>query len=58
MTDARNESWRTRTWDELKSETQARADRGAYPVFGIGPSDARAALGQINSLEPDEWGAA
>ena len=30
-----DEGWQTRTWEELKSETQARVERGAYPVFGI-----------------------
>jgi hypothetical protein len=34
MTD---DGWQTRTWEELKAETQARAERGAYPVFGIWP---------------------
>jgi pimeloyl-ACP methyl ester carboxylesterase len=55
MSEAR---WQTRSWEELKAETQARADRGAYPVFGISPDDARAALAMITSLDPDEWGAA
>jgi esterase FrsA len=54
MTDA----WQTRTWDELKAETLARAERGAYPVFGIKPEDAREALAMIGSLDPEEWGAA
>ena len=27
-----DDGWQTRTWDELKAETQARAERGAYPV--------------------------
>ncbi len=53
-----DERWQTRTWEELKAETQARADRGAYPVFGISPDDAREALAMISSLDPDEWGAA
>jgi pimeloyl-ACP methyl ester carboxylesterase len=53
-----DERWQTRTWEELKAETQARADRGAYPVFGISPDDAREALEMISSLDPDEWGAA
>jgi pimeloyl-ACP methyl ester carboxylesterase len=53
-----DQRWQTRTWEELKAETQARADRGAYPVFGISPDDARAALAMITSLDPDEWGAA
>ncbi len=50
--------WQTRTWEELKAETQARAERGAYPVFGIRPDDAREALATITSLDPEEWGAA
>jgi esterase FrsA len=50
--------WQTRSWEELKAETQARADRGAYPVFGISSDDAREALAMISSLDPDEWGAA
>jgi pimeloyl-ACP methyl ester carboxylesterase len=50
--------WQTRTWEELKAETQARAERGAYPVFGIAPEEARAALAAITSLDPEEWGAA
>jgi pimeloyl-ACP methyl ester carboxylesterase len=52
------DEWQTRTWEELKAETQARAERGAYPVFGISPADARAALASITSLDPQEWGAA
>jgi len=52
------QAWQTRTWDELKAETQTRADRGAYPVFGITPEDAREALAMITSLDPDEWGSA
>ena len=53
-----DEGWQTRTWDELKAETQARAERGAYPVFGIHPDDSREALAMIGSLDPEEWGAA
>jgi esterase FrsA len=52
------DEWQTRTWEELKAETQARADRGAYPVFGIRPDDAREALAMIGSLDPEEWGGA
>lgn len=52
------QEFQTRTWSELKAETQARADRGAYPVFGIKPADAREALSRIHSLDPDQWGAA
>lgn len=50
--------WQTRTWEELKAETQARATRSAYPVFGIRPEDAREALAKITSLDAGEWGAA
>ena len=47
-----------RTWDELKAETLARAERGAYPVFHLDLSDVHSALDDIHSLSPDEWGAA
>jgi esterase FrsA len=50
--------YQTRTWDELKAETLARAERGAYPVFAIKPDDARAALAMIHDLDPDAWGGA
>jgi esterase FrsA len=50
--------WEPRTWEEVKAETQARAERGAYPVFGISPGDARAALSNIYSFDPEQWGAA
>jgi esterase FrsA len=48
----------TRTWDELKAETLARAERGAYPVFHLDLNDVHSALDDIHSLSPDEWGAA
>src|SRR5438045_6312780 len=44
-----------RTLDELKTETQARADRNAYPLTGLKPDDVREALSHINSLDRDEW---
>ena len=47
-----------RTIEELKTETQARAERGAYPVNGIDPADAREALAAIKSRDPDDWAAA
>jgi len=47
-----------RTIEELKAETQARADRDAYPLIGIKPADARAALAKITTLDRDEWAAA
>jgi esterase FrsA len=47
-----------RTIEEIKTETLARAQTGAYPALGIAPGDARDALGRINSRDPDEWAAA
>ena len=47
-----------RSIDEIKAETLARAQTGAYPALGIQPGDAGDALGRINSRDPDEWAAA
>jgi esterase FrsA len=47
-----------RTIDEIKAETIARAQTGAYPVLGIQPSDADAAFSRIKTRDPDEWAAA
>jgi esterase FrsA len=47
-----------RTIDEIKAETLARAQTGAYPALGIQPDDAGDALGRIHSRDPDEWAAA
>ena len=47
-----------RTIDEIKTETLARAQTGAYPALGIQPSDASNALARIHSRDPDEWAAA
>jgi esterase FrsA len=47
-----------RTIDEIKSETLARAQTGAYPALGIQPADASDALSRIKSRDPDEWAAA
>ena len=47
-----------RTIDEIKTETRARAQTGAYPALGIQPVDAADALGRINTRDPDEWAAA
>ena len=52
------DQWQTRTWPELKAETQARADRGAYPLAGLRPDDVREALAQIDSLDRDQWAGA
>src|SRR5262249_48845630 len=47
-----------RTLEELKAETQARADRNAYPLTGLKSADVRAALAKITSLDRDQWSAA
>jgi len=44
-----------RTIEELKLETQARADKGAYPVIGLLPADVREALAMIKTRDRDEW---
>jgi esterase FrsA len=45
----------TRTLEELKTETQARADRNAYPLTGLKAEDVRKALSALSSLDRDEW---
>src|SRR6201987_5602866 len=47
-----------RTIEEIKTETLARAQTGAYPALGIQPADAAEALGRIKGRDPDEWAAA
>ncbi len=47
-----------RTIEEIKTETLARAQTGAYPALGIQLADAADALGRIRTREPDEWAAA
>ncbi|HTB00035.1 MAG TPA: alpha/beta fold hydrolase [Bradyrhizobium sp.] len=47
-----------RTIDEIKAETLARAQTGAYPALGIQPDDAKDALGRIKTRDADEWAAA
>ena len=46
----------TRTWEELKQETQRRVDKNLGPVGGLKSDDAREALSNIHSLDRDEWG--
>ena len=48
----------TRTWEELKEETQRRVDKNLGPVAGLKSDDARQALANIHSLDRDEWAAA
>lgn len=50
--------WGPLNLQELKAETQRRADRNLPPIAGIKPDDARAALAQIGSLEREDWAAA
>src|SRR3982751_3492287 len=52
------QSWGPRTLDELKQETVRRAERNIVPLTGIKAEDAREAMAQLNSLEPDDWAAA
>src|SRR2546430_16650905 len=46
-----------RTLEELKAETQARADRNAYPLIGLKPDEVREALARLTSMDRDEWAA-
>ena len=46
-----------RTIDEIRTESQARAERGNYPMIGLDPADVRAALAGIQTRDPDEWAA-
>src|SRR3984893_16279087 len=46
-----------RTIEEIKVETQARAERGAYPLIGLDPGDVREALSHISTRDRDEWAA-
>ena len=46
-----------RTIEEIKVEAQARAERGAYPLIGLDPTDVREALSHISTRDRDEWAA-
>jgi esterase FrsA len=48
----------TRTWEELKKETQLRVDKNLGPVGGLKSEEAHEALSNIHSLDRDEWAAA
>ncbi len=48
--------WGPLTLDELKLETQRRADRNQPPIAGIKPDDARAAVAQLTRLDPSVAG--
>ena len=47
-----------RNLEELKAETLARAERGAYPAIGLKTDDVKEALAKVHSLDRDEWAAA
>src|SRR5258706_432420 len=47
----------TRTWEQLKEETQRRVDKNLGPVGGLKSEDAREATSNIHSLDRDEWAA-
>jgi esterase FrsA len=47
-----------RTINEIKVEAQARAERGAYPLIGLDPTDVREALAHIGTRDADEWSSA
>jgi esterase FrsA len=44
-----------RTIEEIKVESLARAERGAYPLGGLDIADVREALDMIKTRDPDEW---
>jgi pimeloyl-ACP methyl ester carboxylesterase len=44
-----------RTLAELKADVQERADRHAYPVSELEPAEVREALGNLKTLDRDEW---
>jgi dienelactone hydrolase len=46
-----------RTIEEIKTEAQARADRGNYPLIGLDPADVHDALAPLKTRDPDEWAA-
>jgi pimeloyl-ACP methyl ester carboxylesterase len=46
-----------RTIDEIKVESQARAERRNYPLIGLDPADVRDALAGIKTRDGDEWAA-
>ena len=47
-----------RTLPELKADVQERADRHAYPVSELDPSEVKQALAGLKTLDRDEWAAA
>ena len=46
-----------RTLEEVKEEVQGRAERKVYPVAALDPAEVREALGNLKTLDRDEWAA-
>ena len=44
-----------RTIDEIKAESLARVQRGAYPLGGLDPKDVAEALALVGSRDRDDW---
>ncbi len=44
-----------RTLPELKADVEERANRHAYPVSELEPAEVREALGNLKTLDRDEW---
>jgi dienelactone hydrolase len=44
-----------RTFDEVRTEALARAERNAYPLIGLDPADVREAFARLDSLDRDAW---
>jgi pimeloyl-ACP methyl ester carboxylesterase len=47
--------WGPLNLEELKAETQRRADRNLPPIAGIKPEDARAAVARLSDLQRETW---
>ncbi len=46
-----------RTLEELKEEVQSRAERKVYPVAALDPVEVKEALGNLKTLDRNEWAA-
>src|SRR5258708_34231286 len=47
-----------RTLPELKADIEERSSRHAYPASELAPAEVREALGNLKTLDRDEWAAA
>jgi hypothetical protein len=52
------QSWGPLSLEELKRETQRRAERNLAPLSNVKAEDAREAVTMLADLEPDTWAAA